>query len=85
MINNHDDNNFPINKQLACSHDPDRHCLTCSDEAVEVIVVDIDTSSGLAHVQVNEQVEEVDISLIEQVTLGDTLLVHGGVAIQKID
>ena len=62
----------------------DGHCITCSDEAVEVRVVSIDDSTGLARVAVEDVVEEVDITLIDEVTVGDRVLVHGGVAITHL-
>lgn len=69
---------------FACSHDPETHCLTCSDEAVEVTIISIDANNGLALVEVEQQTEEVDITLLECLLPGDKLLVHGGVAIQKL-
>ena len=57
------------------------HCLTCSDEVLSVKVVSMDEQALLALVEIDGQQEEVDISLVEQVTPGDMLLVHGGVAL----
>jgi hydrogenase assembly chaperone HypC/HupF len=57
------------------------HCLTCSDETLPVKIVQVDRQRGLALVEVHGQQEEIDITLIEQVTPGDVVLVHGGVAI----
>jgi len=62
----------------------DGHCITCSDEAVAVTVISIDDSTGLAQVAVEDVVEEVDITLIDEVTVGDMVLVHGGVAITHL-
>lgn len=62
----------------------DGHCITCSDEAVAVTVISIDDSTGLAQVAVEDVVEEVDITLIDEVTIGDRVLVHGGVAITHL-
>ena len=62
----------------------DGHCITCSDEAVAVTVISIDDSTGLAQVAVEDVVEEVDITLIDAVTIGDMVLVHGGVAISHL-
>ena len=61
------------------------HCLTCSDEALPVSVVRVDLRDGLALVEVSGRQEEVDITLIDGVAPGDTLLVHGGVAIARLD
>ncbi len=60
---------------------PTEHCLTCSDAALLVKVIQINEENGLALVEVEGQREEVDITLVEHVVPGDLLLVHGGVAI----
>ena len=62
----------------------DGHCITCSDEAVTVKVVSVDDMTGLALVSVEDVTEEVDITLIETVSVGDMVLVHGGVAIAHL-
>ena len=62
----------------------DGHCITCSDEAVTVTVVSIDDITGMALVAVEDVTEEVDITLIETVEVGDSVLVHGGVAIAHL-
>ncbi len=62
----------------------DGHCITCSDEAVTVKVLSVDDTTGLAVVAVEDVTEEVDVTLIETVTAGDMVLVHGGVAIAHL-
>jgi len=62
----------------------DGHCITCSDEAVTVKVVSVNDTTGMALVAVEDVTEEVDITLIETVTVGDSILVHGGVAIAHL-
>ena len=64
--------------------DTDHHCLTCSDEALPVKVIRIDEEARLALVEVRNQVEEIDITLVENVALGDMLLAHSGVAIARV-
>ena len=66
---------------------PDAHgrCLTCSDDAQPVTVLAVKDSEGLALVEVDGQQMEVDISLIEDVATGQILLVHGGVALERLD
>lgn len=64
-----------------CEND---HCLTCSDEAIAVKVLSVNEQTGLALVEVRDQVEEVDITLVEDTAPGDSLLVHGGVAIANL-
>jgi hydrogenase maturation factor len=69
---------------MSCELDTEGHCITCSDEALEVQVLSIDEATGLALVAVEDVTEEVDITLIEHVAPGDLLLVHGGVAIAHL-
>jgi hypothetical protein len=68
----------------SCILDAGGHCITCSDEALEVRVLSIDAETGLARVAVKDVTEEVDITLVESVVPGDLLLVHGGVAIAHV-
>jgi hydrogenase maturation factor len=69
------------NDPFACALDAEGHCITCSDEALSVRVLLVDREMEMARVEVQGKEEEVDITLIERVRPGDTLLVHGGVAI----
>lgn len=82
------------NPSSACRAGADAHCLTCADAAIAVKVVRIDWQTGLALVvganeqQVEKQLiptEEIDIMLVEDVAIGDTLLAHGGVAIAPLE
>lgn len=61
------------------------HCITCSDEALPVKIVSIDQATGLALVEVQNVIEEIDITLVDDVNVGDVVLVHGGVAIGHPD
>jgi hydrogenase maturation factor len=70
---------------MTCQLDAEGHCITCSDEAVAVKVLQVEQESGLALVEVEDQAEEVDITLVEHVAPGDMLLVHGGVAIGLLE
>jgi len=63
----------------------DPHCITCSDEALPARVLQIDEHLGLAQVEVEGQITEIDVSLIDGVEVGQTLLVHGGVALERLD
>jgi len=67
--------------QTSCDLNGDGHCITCSDEALPVKIVSIDHTTGLALVEVQNKIEEIDITLVEDITEGDIVLVHGGVAI----
>jgi hydrogenase assembly chaperone HypC/HupF len=76
---------FSHTQHPLCQIDSDHHCLTCSDEAIAVRVVQIEPGSGTALVEVGGQTEEIDVMLIEDVVPGDLLLAHGGVAIARLE
>jgi hydrogenase maturation factor len=64
----------------------EEHCITCSDEAQEARVLHIYQEQETALVALdNTMTDEVDISLVEHVIPGDLLLVHGGVAISRLE
>ena len=68
-----------------CELDAEGHCITCSDEALPATVLHVDEGCSSALVEINEETEEIDITLVEDVAPGDQLLVHGGVAIARLD
>jgi hydrogenase maturation factor len=57
-------------------------CITCSDEAVEVRVVEL-LDGELARVETGAGVEEVSVALVDTV-VGDTILVHAKEAIAVV-
>ena len=69
----------------SCERDAVFLCITCSDEAVQARVLHVNQEAGVAFVTVEDTTEEVDISLVDDVVQGDMLLVHGGVAISRLD
>lgn len=69
----------------SCEPDAQGRCITCSDEAVRARVLRVNQEAGVAFVTVEDITEEVDISLVDDVASGDMLLVHGGVAISRLD
>ncbi len=71
--------------EVSCTLDGEGCCITCSDEAVQVRVLTVDEENGLARVSLNGIEEEIDITLVEHTAPGDILLVHGGVAIARVD
>lgn len=77
---------FPL-----CSSEHEHSCLTCADRAVPVIVIALRQEKEVALVRANEQAdahgsstEEIDITLVGDVTVGDILLAHGGVALEVL-
>jgi hydrogenase maturation factor len=61
----------------------DTHCITCGDEALVATVVRVNNLTMMAVVVIGEKTTEIDISLVENVAVGDTLFVHGGVALSE--
>ena len=60
----------------------DDACITCGDVAVEAQVVAID--NGTAVIEKDGLREEIAIDLVERVEVGDRLLCHAGVALEKL-
>ncbi len=85
MLSNGTPQRLEMFSGLTCQPDAEGHCITCSDEAVAVKVLRVEQESGLAQVEVEDQTEEVDITLVEHVAPGAMLLVHGGVAIALLE
>jgi hypothetical protein len=62
----------------------ERTCVTCSDAAAPMRVVEIDGGRAIA-VCANAEGgrEEVDVGVVDPVDVGDTLLVHAGTALAR--
>ena len=57
-------------------------CITCGDVALQGAVVKITGSTALVRTAQGE--EEADLGLLDGVSPGDLVLVHGGVAIERV-
>jgi D-sedoheptulose 7-phosphate isomerase len=60
----------------------DDACITCGDVAVEAQVVAVTGSTAV--IEKDGAREEVAVELIEDVAVGDTLLCHAGVALERV-
>jgi D-sedoheptulose 7-phosphate isomerase len=60
----------------------DEACITCGDVAVQARVVALD--NGSATIEKDGAREQVAVQLVEQVSVGDILLCHAGVALEKL-
>jgi D-sedoheptulose 7-phosphate isomerase len=60
----------------------DDACITCGDVAVEATVVSL--RNGSAMIEKDGAREEVAVELVEDVRVGDRLLCHAGVALDKL-
>jgi hydrogenase maturation factor len=77
---------MPAAAHVAVSCDHEIGCITCGDEAVALRVEAIDGTSGLATCSAPDgATETVEVTLVEPVELGDRVLVHAGVALQRLD
>ena len=61
----------------------DDACITCGDVAVEAQVVAVE--DGTAWIEKGGLREQVAVDLVEGVRVGDLLLCHAGVALEKVD
>jgi D-sedoheptulose 7-phosphate isomerase len=57
-------------------------CITCGDVAVEARVVSV--TNGTATIEKDGAREDVAVDLVEDVRIGDVLLCHAGVALEKV-
>jgi hydrogenase maturation factor len=57
-------------------------CITCSDQLLEMVVTSVDGDRGCAVAVCDETTSVVSIELLDDVRVGDHVLVHGGVALQ---
>jgi hydrogenase maturation factor len=61
----------------------DEVCITCSDQLLAVLVTGVDVEAGIAKGTIDGSTVEVGIDLLDGVTVGEVLLCHGGVALQR--
>jgi hydrogenase maturation factor len=61
----------------------DEVCITCSDQLLTMLVTGVDEAAGLARGIIEGEAAEVGIDLLDRVTVGEVLLCHGGVALQR--
>ena len=69
---------------ISCDHTTG--CITCGDEAIPMVVVEIDADRGLALCAAGDGGRSsVETALVEPVAEGDRLLVHAGTAIARAE
>ena len=69
---------------MSCA-DP-HHCITCGDDGVPMTVVRVDHHRGLALCAGEDGARaSVETALVEPVAPGDTLLVHAGTALARLE
>jgi len=63
-----------------------QHCITCGDDGVPMTVVRVDLERGLALCAAQDGARSsVETALVEPVDIGDTLLVHAGTALARLE
>lgn len=70
---------------LTCEPGPDGSCSICGDEALPGRVVQLLDDDNMVIVKINGQLVEVAIDLVDEVQLGDVLLIHMGFAIAILE
>jgi hydrogenase maturation factor len=64
----------------------DAHCITCGDDGAPERVLAIDEARGLALCQSEDGAREsVEIALVAPLAVGDTVLVHAGTALVRLE
>ena len=58
------------------------HCLTCGDAAVAATVVHVEGAT--ATVDVDGGLEQIAIELVAPVAVGERLLCHAGIALERL-
>jgi hydrogenase maturation factor len=61
----------------------DEVCITCSDQLLEVVVTAVSADGTTAQGTCDGAGCEVSVDLLDDVAVGDHLLTHGGVALQR--
>ena len=60
-------------------------CTLCGDEAVPAVVLSVDSASDTATIEIDGERRTVALDLVQGVGAGDTVLIHQGFAIAKVD
>lgn len=68
-----------------CGPGPAGHCSVCGDEAVAVRVLAVDPATDTARVVGPLEADTVALDLVEDVRVGDRLMVHMGFAIAQVE
>lgn len=83
-MNNGQMNNETMNNALECIPNADGSCAICADEGIPGQVLEL-RPFNMALVQMPTTEQEVALDLLDDVQVGDRLLVHVGVAIAKLE
>lgn len=67
----------------ACTPDEEGHCSLCGDDAIRAVVFGIDTPTAMAWVRTDGSTHVIATDLLDNVRIGDVVLVHQGFAIGR--
>jgi hydrogenase maturation factor len=76
---------YPESLGVSCTPDGNGACSLCGDVAVRAKIVSIDQDAGMAIACSGDVELSVALDLIEPPTVGDTILVHQGFAIARVE
>jgi hydrogenase maturation factor len=80
------DREFDVSRTRSDDEVVAQHCITCGDDGVPMMVVRVDQARGLALCEeADGRRATVEIALIEAVEARDTLLVHAGTALARLE
>lgn len=65
--------------------EPHFSCPTCKDEGLPARVLEIDATTNMARAQLNDGEAEIALDLLDDVRVGDIVLVHLDIAIAKLN
>lgn len=60
-------------------------CTLCGDEAVPAVVLSVDPATDTGTIEIEGERRSVALDLVQGVGAGDTVLVHQGFAIARVD
>lgn len=65
--------------------EPEDRCSLCGDEAIPAVVREVHATDGTADVEMACERRRVALDLLDAVAVGDTVLVHQGFAIARVE
>ena len=63
----------------------EHHCITCGDDGVPMTVVDVGRDGLATCAGADGARSRIEVALVEPVSPGDTVLVHAGTALLRLE
>lgn len=83
MVKNNPNHDLPGN-MIDCLPHSDGYCAICADEGIPGQVLSL-KPNVMALVKTNQGDREIAVDLIEEIKVGDWVLIHAGVAIARLE